>query len=273
MPELPEVETVVRGLEPVLKGKTIQKIAISWSRTITGEDAVFLRALEGGQVSHVSRRGKYICIYCMDRVFTVHLRMTGKLLLRIEEKERKHLRVEFVFKEGLSLYFVDTRKFGRIQLWPKGVTLLPDLGPEPLEAKTVLRVLRAVESRRAIKTVLLDQKVLAGVGNIYADEALFLAGIHPATPAVEVPLSKRALLSKKIPLILNESIKNKGTTISDYRTSEGTEGGNQFFLKVYGRKGEPCPKCRTPVERTVINQRSSHFCPSCQKPVDNKSIN
>lgn len=265
MPELPEVETIVKELQPVLTGKTFQKIDILWQRSVVGDPELFAKELVAHSIKKVFRRGKYICFLLDDdRHLTVHLRMTGKLLYTASENDNKHLRVRFTFCEDCVLHFIDMRKFGRIKLWPAGQLLLPDLGPEPLDSEKVSSVLRAAKSNRAIKTLLLDQHFLVGVGNIYADEALFAAGIHPQTPAARVPKDKLERLSRELPEILKEAIRNKGTTLSDYRPPESSSGRNQLYLKVYGREDLPCPKCRTPIQRIKINARSSHFCPKCQ---------
>lgn len=265
MPELPEVETIVRELKPVLLGKTIESISTPWPRTVGGDEKSFSQALVNRKISRVERRGKYICIFFNnEKTLTIHLRMTGKCLFTTTEKEKKHIRVIFTFDESTKLYFVDVRKFGRMQLWSPDEELLPKLGPEPLDPKTVYNVLTGLTSTRAIKTVLLDQTVLAGVGNIYADEALFRARIHPQCRADKVAKRKLKSLSRLIPEILIASILNKGTTISDYRTTQRSKGSNQFFLKVYGRNGEPCKKCSQTIRRISINGRSSHFCPRCQ---------
>ncbi len=266
MPELPEVETIVQELRPVLTGKTIQDIEISWPRSITGSQEVFKTTLTGRTVKKIFRRGKYICFTLDDkRLLTIHLRMSGKLLFAPCEKDNKHLRVKFVFPGDCALYFCDMRKFGRMKLWQPEEPLLPQLGPEPLDAETAWSVLKETKSRRAIKNLLLDQQVLAGIGNIYADEALFAAGIHPQTPAATVSKTKLKRLSKTLPEILKAAIINKGTTFSDYRPPKTASGSNQFYLKVYGRENQPCPECDTPVRRLKINGRSSHFCPKCQR--------
>lgn len=268
MPELPEVQTIVDELKPLINGKTVREISIRWPRTVDADPELFTETLLGHTFQRITRRGKYLCFYLeTGHCLTVHLRMTGTFLFQPAEKDHTHIRVILGLDDGLTLYFKDVRKFGRMKLWPPGERLLPHLGPEPLEEETVFDVLRTLKSRRAIKTVLLDQTVLAGVGNIYADEALFQAGVHPLTPANGLTTRQARELSRRIPRILKQAIKNKGTTISDYRTTEGSEGGNRFFLDVYGRTGEPCRVCKTQVERMVINNRSAHYCILCQAPL------
>jgi formamidopyrimidine-DNA glycosylase len=265
MPELPEVETIVRELQPILSGKTIANIQVLWPRTVYDEEKAFTTALTQNRIVNVQRRGKYICfLLAKGGPLTIHLRMTGKLVFQPAEKDRKHTRIIFHFTDGPTLHFIDTRKFGRLQLWSDTQPLLPLLGPEPLEEKIVHETLSNLKTRRPIKTILLDQKILAGVGNIYADEALFRAGIHPLTPANTVSKPKLKKLGYYIPEILWAAIENKGTTISDYRRTDRQAGNNQLFLKVYGRRKLPCFTCQTPIVRITINARGSHFCPNCQ---------
>ncbi len=268
MPELPEVQTIAAGLAPVLVGKTIREIRVHWHRSVEGGSASALDCLIGKEILQVGRRGKYIILSLggspLCRV-TIHLRMTGKLLFRLGEKDAPYVRVEFFFQDGSYLYFVDIRKFGRIKVWKPDEPMLPCLGPEPLDAKIVTELLLRLETPRAIKTVLLDQRVLAGIGNIYADEALHLSGIHPLTPARAIPHSKRCLLGRVIPELLGEAILHKGTTFSDYATPDNRQGEHRQFLHVYGREGGSCVKCGSVIERICINNRSSHYCPACQQ--------
>jgi formamidopyrimidine-DNA glycosylase len=270
MPELPEVETVVRGLEPRLTGRMIARVRVHWPRTVAisggGDGKGFAPALSGRRVRRVFRRGKYVCLHLDDdSVLTIHLGMSGQLGFAIEPGRRRHLRLEMEFDDGTGLFFVDPRKFGRAKLWAAGEPLLPGLGIEPLEEKAVARTLRAAASRRAIKTYLLDQSALAGVGNIYADESLFLARIHPLTPAASLTPAQCRRLGTAVAGVLRSAIANQGTTLRDYRTAGGEPGANQENLRVYGRTGRPCPACRRSVVRLVINGRSSHFCPRCQR--------
>lgn len=266
MPELPEVETIVRQLRRRILGKTIASVRVCWPRTVAGSRAEFTRRLRGLTVAGVSRRGKYIGVEGADGAFfTVHLRMTGKLVGELDAVERRHLRLQFTFSDGTRLHFVDARKFGRLRLWPCRGDSCPGLGPEPLRQAAVLTALQRLKTRRPIKSVLLDQAILAGIGNIYADEALFLAGMHPLTPAASLGEAQRQRLASVIPQVLRQAIRRQGTTLRNYRTVTGEEGRNQEKLFVYGRSGEPCLVCGAPIEKIRINGRSSHYCPSCQK--------
>jgi formamidopyrimidine-DNA glycosylase len=269
MPELPEVETITRELNARVRNRIIAAIHVFWSRTLQNPTDEFVRLLAGKKIIRVSRRGKYIFVHCSDSIlFSIHLRMTGKIVFRLTENEKKHLRIEIDFSDGSALYFIDPRKFGKMKLWPSGQPILAELGPEPLEPSTVLQVLRQLKTARPIKTVLLDQKILAGLGNIYADEALFLSGIHPLTPASLLKKIEQKKLSLAIPEILKQAIDRKGTTLRDYRTTRNSSGENQDHLSVYGRFGRPCPECRNPIRKTRIAGRSSHFCPVCQRKRD-----
>ncbi|MCU0237383.1 MAG: bifunctional DNA-formamidopyrimidine glycosylase/DNA-(apurinic or apyrimidinic site) lyase [Acidobacteria bacterium] len=266
MPELPEVETIVRQLCRQIKGKTITSVRLLWPRTVTGCKAEFCRRLRGMTVAGVSRRGKYIGVEGVDGTFfTVHLRMTGKLVGEISSADRKHLRTQFTFSDGTALYFVDARKFGRLRLWTCRGQACPSLGPEPLRPAVVLTSLRRLKTRRPIKSVLLDQTVLAGIGNIYADEALFQAGMHPLTPAASLGEAQQQRLASVIPKVLRQAILRRGTTLRNYRTVADESGENQEHLNVYGRAGESCFQCGASIEKILINGRSSHYCPSCQK--------
>jgi formamidopyrimidine-DNA glycosylase len=188
--------------------------------------------------------------------------MTGKLLLELPRSERPYERLRLTFDDGRHLHFIDTRRFGRLKIWP--VAAIPGLGPEPLSFRTVQRILSGLQTRRPIKSVLLDQSVLAGIGNIYADEALHLAGIDPALPASALGPAALARLGRSIPRILNQAIRRQGTTLADYRTPANRRGRNQEHLRVYGREGQPCFVCGEGVQRRRIGGRSSYRCPRCQ---------
>jgi formamidopyrimidine-DNA glycosylase len=265
MPELPEVETVVRQLRREIVGRTFAGLRVFWPRTVEGRPHEFRRLIRGQAVRCVTRRGKYIGVECDGGAFfTVHLRMTGKLLRRLGAGDRPHLRAEFSFADGSRLYFVDARKFGRMRLWPCRGESCPGLGPEPLRPAAVRAALGGRRTKRPIKSVLLDQAVLAGIGNIYADEALFAAGIHPLRPLASLSAEEILRLGRCVPRILRAAIRRSGTTLRNYRTVAGESGGNQEHLFVYGRSGEPCFVCGAAIARIRINGRSSHFCPSCQ---------
>jgi formamidopyrimidine-DNA glycosylase len=266
MPELPEVETIVRELRRQVTGKTIARVRLHWERSVQGQAGEFKRRLAGMTITAISRRGKFIGFELHDNTFfTIHLRMTGKLVQELDAAGKKHVRVEFRFQDGSALYFVDSRKFGRLRLWPCQSQSCPGLGPEPLKPAAVLSVLSGLSTRRPVKTVLLDQTILAGVGNIYADEALYAAGIHPLTPACRLDSGQQRKLSRTVPQVLKSAIRRRGTTLRDYRTVAGKSGENQEHLQVYGRTGQPCFICGAPIEKIRVSGRSAHFCPRCQK--------
>lgn len=265
MPELPEVETVVRELK-CLEGEVIDHLDPHWDKTLEGSSSEVIARLTSQKIKSVFRRGKYIAWELSGgQVLTIHLRMTGKTLFDCPEKDQKHLRLTCYFQSGLKLFFVDIRKFGRWKLWDSMELLLPKLGPEPLTSKAVKKALMGVKSSREIKKVLLDQHVLVGVGNIYADEALFASKIHPTLAASELSARQVSELAVHIPRILKASIDNMGTTLSDYRNTKNIGGENQHYLKVYGQTGEACECCGTTIEKIVIGGRGTHFCPECQR--------
>jgi formamidopyrimidine-DNA glycosylase len=264
VPELPEVETVVRELQD-LCGESIQSIDVLWPRTVDGELNDIKKSILNSSIQRVHRRGKYILWDFSDgSCMSVHLRMTGKLVFEPTEKDLKHLRVQLEFKSGLTLSYIDIRKFGRWHWWPKGEPLLPKLGVEPLAVDSVFNAINGLKTQREIKKVLLDQNILAGVGNIYADEALFASKIHPSKPACKLSTKECQALATEIPRILHASIANMGTTLSDYRTTKNIGGENQHTLKVYGQTGRECSECKEVIVRIIVGARSTHFCPRCQ---------
>ena len=271
MPELPEVETIVRQLRRRIVGGTIASVRVLWPRAVEGSAGEFCRRLQGMVIARVSRRGKYIGVEGEDGMFfTIHLRMTGKLVGELPGAERKHLRAQFSLADGTALHFVDARKFGRLRLWPCRGRACPGLGPEPLRSTTVRRVLKQLKTNRPIKSALLDQTILAGIGNIYADEALFAARIAPLRFLSSLSDEEIQRLSWSVPRVLRAAIGRKGTTLRNYRTVAGDSGENQEHLFVYGRAGLPCLECGTTIERTRIAGRSAHFCPRCQKEAANR---
>ncbi|MDA8218042.1 MAG: DNA-formamidopyrimidine glycosylase [Dehalococcoidales bacterium] len=271
MPELPEVETIVAGLRPLVGGRCISDTEIHWSGSVGGMDpAVFRDRLVGQCIARMTRRGKFILLYLDGGdVLLVHLRMTGRLLLRPREAEADpYTRVIIGLEGNEELRLADLRKFARLVVVSQGEeeAVLAKLGPEPLsEDFTVEHLANSLGKRKApIKTLLLDQTVLAGLGNIYADEALYLAGLHPLRRADSLSVEEWQRLHEAIRRTLEEGIRNRGTTFSQYRDGEGRPGGHQHCLNVYRRTGEACPRCGGPIERLVIGGRSSHFCPRCQ---------
>jgi formamidopyrimidine-DNA glycosylase len=263
MPELPEVETVRRQLEPVVCGR---RIVEGWGHPSPKFASAPFAA--GARIDSVGRRGKYLLAGLDDaRELVVHLGMTGMLRLRPGEPD-PYVRAWWALDDGAVLELRDVRRFGRIGVVPAGeYASLPTLaaqGPEPWDAALDDGGLwcRLKRSQVRIKTQLLSQRPLAGVGNIYADEALWRAGVHPARRSITRAQSERLLAELRT--VLAQGIANGGTTLRDYRTPDGEPGRNQLELGCYGRAGEPCDRCGTELRRTVIDARGTTFCPTCQ---------
>ncbi len=274
MPELPEVETIRRSLEANLRGKTFVGVEVFLDSMIKGADPGMLASqLEGKKITSIERRGKYLIIQLTGgQTMVIHLRMTGQLLYCGPEQEKpKHTHLVFHLNDQHEIRFIDQRQFGRVYLVPSqeldSISGLKNLGVEPLsEAFTRAFFRKELRNKRTkIKPLLLDQTFIAGIGNIYADEALFRARINPERIASTLDPREVARLYLGIREVLNEGIENKGTTVRDYVDGDGNRGSNQSNLRVYGREGEPCEKCGKPIERKTIGGRSSHYCPKCQK--------
>ncbi len=275
MPELPEVETLKRGLSKALKDDAIVGVEVLREQSIAFPGVEkFVSSLPGHKFKTVVRRGKYLLIELDGGVgLACHLRMSGRLLVREAKSkaEPKFLRVRFLLASGRELHFEDMRVFGRLWFKPKGksfediIPTLLKLGAEPLDELNSKHLLVAFKGKKqAVKTALLDQHILAGVGNIYADESLFLTGIHPTVVASKLTADKLSALVENIRLVLNQAIISGGSTLRDYTDSSGVNGRYQNQSWVYGREGKPCRKCKAAIERIKLNGRSSHFCPLCQ---------
>jgi formamidopyrimidine-DNA glycosylase len=263
MPELPEVETVVRSLAP-LKGRLILNVEFGSLRVLRGASPRRLaETLRDRRVMGVTRRGKFILIVLEPRGYLViHLGMTGRLLL--EGERGKHTHAIFTLDRG-ALVFNDSRQFGCVEYGDEIPARILRLGPEPLEV-SFEDFFAALQKRKTrIKTLLLDQRFVRGVGNIYADESLFRAGIHPLTVAGRLSAVRARKLHGAIVEVLTEAIAAGGSSISDYVDAEGRRGFFQMEHRVYQRRGEPCVVCGSPIHRLILTGRSSHFCPKCQK--------
>ena len=259
MPELPEVETVVRSVAPYLTGRRIVSAAFT-SRFVTpGNRAKLAERVAGRTIRQVRRRGKFIVVTLDQGLLSIHLGMTGKLLM--DGPAGAHTHGVFTLDRGTLLYD-DPRQFGRIEWSPKRIE---KLGPEPLEIGLEEFVQRLRSRKSRVKPLLMNQSFLAGLGNIYVDEALFTAGIHPLAIASRISEARAAKLHQAIQEILRLAIEHRGSSISDYVDADGQRGFFQVMHRVYGRGGEPCLKCGTPVRRIVVGQRGTHFCPRCQK--------
>lgn len=273
MPELPEVETVRRTLEQLVLGKEIKEVSVFWPKIIKAPEPVeqFQDALRGQTISAIGRRGKFLIFTLDDYSMVSHLRMEGKYGVHPkEEPYDKHTHVIFTFTDGSELRYRDVRKFGTMHLFSKGEEFeqlpLLHLGPEPLSEDFTVEGLsrKLARTNRKIKPVLLDQTVVVGIGNIYVDESLFRSGIHPERMASSLSLQEIETLHAEIIATLGEAVEKGGSTIRSYINSQGQIGMFQLELNVYGRKGENCKTCGTPLEKLVVAGRGTHICPSCQ---------
>ena len=269
MPELPEVETIVRALRDGGRGgasivkKQVQSVDLFWERTLAEPERVLFDARMPGQiVQDISRRGKFIVISLSQDVLLVHLRMSGDLRVESGGEILPHDRLGVNFSDGSRLVFNDARKFGRVWLVQDQNRITGDLGPEPFDPDLTPEVFyeRLNIHRRQIKPLLLDQTFIAGIGNIYSDEALHLAKIHPMQNSAELSLNQADTLLESVRAVLSEGIRSHGASIDwVYR------GGDfQNTFRAYGRTGLPCPVCGTPIARLVVGQRGTHVCPQCQ---------
>ena len=278
MPELPEVETVVRGLRLSLPGRAIVDVRFGKTDFVDNPGEIAER-LPGMRISNVTRLGKFICIGLdagaglaapPSRFYLIiHLGMTGQLtLIHSRESVAPHTHCFFVLDDGRELRYTDIRRFGRMFLIPESglAEFTRHLGKEPLEIGAE-EFCRYFGSRRArVKALLLDQRVLCGIGNIYADESLFRARLHPARIAENLTKQQLLALHGAVRQVLADAIRFRGSSISDYVDSEGNRGEFQLRHRVYQRTGKPCFRCKAIIRRVIVAGRSSHFCPRCQPP-------
>jgi formamidopyrimidine-DNA glycosylase len=270
MPELPEVEFVARQLRAELVGRTIVGIDIQWPGAVEGLGPdTFASRVVGQRVRAVGRRGKYVLLTLSGGdVLAIHRRMSGNLVFQKACEQVPYTRASFALDDGRHLAFSDPRKFGRLRLVAPDdrPTVLDTLGPEPLDDDFLPEALgaRLAGRTRAIKALLLDQTAVAGLGNIYADEALYRGGIHPLRPAGSLTPAEVAALHAAIRQVLLTGIANGGTTFGRHRDVYNEAGTNVGYLEVYRRGGQPCRRCGTALRRMVVAQRGTHFCPVCQ---------
>ncbi len=287
MPELPEVETVCRQLEPEIEGRQIEQLEVldeRWSRPKPPRELE--AAVEGATIEGLGRRGKYLLLELDgDRTLVMHLRMTGNLVLvegedrldpsegmRLYEGERstseRHLRARFALDDGRELWFTDPRRFGEAFLIDDAdlEARFERLGVEPFSTEFTPEALAAMSAGRTapLKSFLLDQSRIAGVGNIYADEALFRARLHPLSPAGSMQPEHHSALRDAVVAALEAGIDRGGASIDDYRDGRGEKGTMQDEFLVHTREGEPCPSCGEPIARIVVSGRSTYYCPRCQ---------
>jgi formamidopyrimidine-DNA glycosylase len=288
MPELPEVETIKNGLVKLLPGKTVKDVWYDWDKSFPNAPADVARFLVGSQIEKVRRRAKVLIIELSGGwALIIHLKMTGQLVFTgknqrfgaghpgkelVGELPAKSTRVILDFTDGSKLFFNDQRKFGWMRLMPAleipEIDFFKKVGPEPLDASFTVdlfieRLMRRKNSN--IKAVILDQTVVAGVGNIYADESLWGAKIHPSTLVSDVPKAKLVALYNSLRDVLNLSIQKGGSTDKNYVDAEGKKGSYLSFANVFRKEGQPCPRCGTPIDKIRVAGRGTHVCPHCQK--------
>lgn len=273
MPELPEAETIVRGLRSTIVGKRIDRVEVLRADILREPKKSFEPKVRGRSVRGVDRRAKNVLIRLDGgHVIAVNLGMTGRLLpFHVPPRgttQPKHVAIRFRFRSGGVLIFDDTRRFGSVECLTtcQWIERSSRIGPEPLADQYAAETLYAglSMSRSPVRSWLLDQRRIAGLGNIYAAEALFIAGIHPHRSANGISFDEAKVLHGSIRRVLSDAIGEGGTTIRDYRTAEGREGKYARKLKVYGREGEACPACTAVIEKVVFGSRSAFFCPTCQ---------
>jgi formamidopyrimidine-DNA glycosylase len=272
LPELPEVEIIARELNRWIVGRTIRRFHASWERQIKPSITVVQSALQGATITQVTRRGKWIVFHICRRTATaqvllIHLRMSGRIVRESASSDvPEHVRALWEFDRGGRLLFCDARKFGRIELIPTIDVLDQKLGLEPLGPAFTVPALRALvaKSGRRLKTFLLDQTRIAGLGNIYTDEALFRARLHPLDRANRLGATAVRSLHRAIVCVLREAIQNNGTSFDWVYPG----GRMQHSLRVYGHEGQPCRRCKTPIVYFRVAQRGTHICPRCQVPTE-----
>lgn len=288
MPELPEVETVRRGLDALLPKRQIVHVTHDWSKSFPNDSGMIDQFVIGAAVQEVRRRAKVLIIDLTTHYsFVIHLKMTGQLVFRsstehfgaghpsdslVGELPDRSTRVIFTFKDGSNLFFNDQRKFGWVRLVPtvmvEELPFFQKVGPEPLAADfTAEMFITRLQRRKAsgIKAVLLDQTVVAGIGNIYADESLWGAKIHPETKVRDIPTSQLHVLYTSLRSILQLSIEKGGSTDRNYVNHEGKRGSYLTFANVFRREGQPCPRCGTTIVKLRVAGRGTHICPYCQR--------
>ena len=267
MPELPEVETVVQSIRDKLIGNEFENIEIRWPKVLfnfSKED--FLNTLINRKIQRVDRRAKFIIIGFDDDILAIHLRMTGKLYFQNNLSQKKHISAIITMNNGGYFIFEDTRKFGRFYYYNSQDYLNNKLGIEPLSnefndiwLKNILH-----NKKRMIKALLLDQNIIAGLGNIYVDECLWKSNIHPQTVSNKIPFKNILILCKEIKSTLQSSINAHGTTVVNFTFLNGQSGKYSDQLNIFGKEGSPCPRCSHTIKKKKIAGRGTHFCPKCQ---------
>jgi formamidopyrimidine-DNA glycosylase len=271
MPELPEVETTRRGIAPYIEGQTVTAVTVRQPKLRWNIPESLNQNLSGLTILSVSRRAKYLLFTTGLGTLLIHLGMSGNLrILQDNQEPKKHDHVDFIFADGTVLRFNDPRRFGAV-LWtsnpPEEHPLLKDLGPEPLLPSFNGNLLYTLSRNRKtpVKAFIMDSHVVVGVGNIYANEALFMAGIYPSRQAGKISLSRYEKLADCIRVILQDAIKQGGTTLRDFVNENGKPGYFQQQLRAYGRAGSPCVHCQQPLKEMRLSNRSTVYCTQCQR--------
>ncbi|MCE2982444.1 MAG: DNA-formamidopyrimidine glycosylase [Parachlamydia sp.] len=272
MPELPEVETIVSELRASkIIGLHVNKAAVFWNRSIAIPDPFdFCERISGQTIQEIRRRGKYIVFNLSRDILLVHLRMTGRFVFGSGDLINSHERVRLYLSDGRILHYLDQRKFGKWYLFEDTDEILPQIGLEPLEEGFTLQAFKSLLAgkKTKIKPFLMDQRHVAGLGNIYADEALWEAKIHPLRMASSLSDDEMEALHQAIMNVLKRGVENTGTSLgsarANYYSVSGKKGGNQYGLNVFRRDGQPCPRCEATLLKIVVSQRGTHFCPKCQ---------
>ncbi|MDR2007080.1 MAG: bifunctional DNA-formamidopyrimidine glycosylase/DNA-(apurinic or apyrimidinic site) lyase [Acidaminococcales bacterium] len=272
MPELPEVENIRRTLRPHLLGRGIADVQIYLDRIIKWPSAKdFSAGIAGGVINDVSRRGKYLLVsLASQKLLVAHMRLTGALIASGPGDAPPYARVRFSLSDGNCLWYTDVRTLGALYLLGAGENVikgLRELGPEPIDGQLTAACFAQIMKKRsaAVKGVLLDQSAIAGVGNIYADEALALAGVMPSRKASDLSPEEAERLREALIGVIGQGIANRGTSFRDYKDGDGKKGDNQNYLLVYGRRGQPCLKCGAPLAYARVAGRGTTYCPRCQK--------
>ncbi len=272
MPELPEVETVRRGLEKLILGKTIQSVDVKYPKMIHTDLDAFCQDLPGQEIQAMGRRGKYLLFYLSDKVLISHLRMEGKYFYYpFQVPERKHAHVLIHFKDGGTLVYEDVRKFGTMELLApellEAYFISKQLGPEPTEQDFDLGRFKLAlkRSKKPIKSHLLDQTLVVGLGNIYVDEVLWRAKVHPARISQSLTAQEARKVHDETINVLGQAVEKGGSTIRTYTNAFGEDGTMQEFHQVYDKTGQACSRCGSTIEKIQLGGRGTHFCPECQR--------
>ena len=272
MPELPEVETVRRGLEKLILGKKISNIDIRYPKMIKTDLHEFQKEMPGQVIQTMGRRGKYLLFYLSDKVLISHLRMEGKYFYYPDQvPERKHAHVLIHFKDGGTLVYEDVRKFGTMELLApellEAYFISKKLGPEPTEKDFDLGSFKLAfkKSKKPIKSHLLDQTLVAGLGNIYVDEVLWRAKVHPSRTSNSLTAQEARKVHDETINVLGQAVEKGGSTIRTYTNAFGEDGTMQEFHQVYDKAGQACSRCETIIEKIQLGGRGTHFCPKCQR--------